>query len=269
VLPISHTLDTAGPMARTVVDVALLDSVVTGSEMPAAATLPGLRLGVPAVLWSGLERAVDAVVRDATRRLAAAGVTVVDIDLPELLELAEQIVFPVALHEPGADIAAYLHDSGAHGTTVAAIAEQIAGPDVRRAFEAVCGDAMAGWYPDAVNVHRPRLQQIYAEYFADTAVDAILFPTSPVLPAPIDEVNGSGTLSFDGGDPVDTFTTTVRNTAPGSCAGVPSLALPAGTAPGGLPVGISLDGPVGSDRRLLGIGMAVQSVLGSPPAPQL
>jgi Asp-tRNA(Asn)/Glu-tRNA(Gln) amidotransferase A subunit family amidase len=110
-----------------------------------------------------------------------------------------------------------------------------------------------------------RLQQTYAEYFADTTVDAILFPTSPVLPAPIDEANGSGTLSIDGGDPVDTFTTTIRNMTPGSCAGVPSLALPAGTAPGGLPVGISLDGPVGSDRRVLATGMAVQSVLGSPP----
>ena len=269
VLPISHTLDTAGPMARTVVDVALLDSVVTGTEMPAPATLRGLRFGVPAVLWSGLERAVDAVGRDAKERLAAAGVTLVDVDVPELLALTEQIAFPVALHEAGADIAAYLDDSGARGTTVAAMAERIASPDVRRAFEAVCSDAMAAWYPDAVNVHRPRLQRLYAEYFADTAVDAILFPTSPVLPAPIDEANGSGTLSVDGGEPVDTFTTTIRNMTPGSCAGVPSLALPAGTAPGGLPVGISLDGPVGSDRRVLAIGMAVQSVLGSPPAPPI
>jgi indoleacetamide hydrolase len=269
VLPISHTLDTAGPMARTVVDVALLDSVVTGEQMPAPATLRGLRFGVPAVLWSGLERAVDAVGRDAKERLAAAGVTLVDVDVPELLALTEQIAFPVALHEAGADITAYLEDSGARGTTVAAMAERIASPDVRRAFEAVCSDAMAAWYPDAMNVHRPRLQQIYAEYFADTAVDAILFPTSPVLPAPIDEANGSGTLSVDGGEPVDTFTTTIRNMTPGSCAGVPSLALPAGTAPGGLPVGISLDGPVGSDRRLLAIGMAVQSVLGSPPAPPI
>ncbi|HWM01958.1 MAG TPA: amidase family protein, partial [Actinophytocola sp.] len=89
VLPISHTLDTAGPMARTVVDVALLDSVVTGEQMSAPATLPGLRFGVPAVLWSGLERAVDAVGRDAKVRLAAAGVTLVDVDVPELLALTE------------------------------------------------------------------------------------------------------------------------------------------------------------------------------------
>ena len=43
-----------------------------------------------------------------------------------------------------------------------------------------------------------------------------MFPTSPVLPAPIDPVNGSGTLSIDGGPPVDTFATTIRNMGPGA-----------------------------------------------------
>ena len=267
-LPLSHTLDTVGSFGRTVTDVALLDSVLTGMPVPAQAELAGLRIGVPAVLWSGLESQVDAVVQDAKARLADAGVVLVDVDIPDALTLSDQIIFPVALHEPIADIPKYLSDNGASGITVESIAAQIASPDVQKAFTAVVTDAMAAAYPDAINVHRPALQKVYSDYFTTNGVDAIMFPTSPVLPAPIDAVNGSSTMSFDGGPPVDTFTTTIRNMGPGSCVGVPSLSLPAGVSSRGLPVGLCLEGPVDSDTRVLAIGLAIESLLGPLPAPQ-
>nr|AEV57144.1 indole acetimide hydrolase [uncultured bacterium] len=55
----------------------------------------------------------------------------------------------------------------------------------------------------------------------------------------------------------------IRNTDPGSNAGIPGLSLPAGIGPDGLPVGLELDGPAGSDRDLLAIGAALETVL--PP----
>ena len=60
VVPISHTRDTIGPMGRSVADVALLDAAITGGA-PAAARCrcAGLRIGVPASFWSGLEAQVD------------------------------------------------------------------------------------------------------------------------------------------------------------------------------------------------------------------
>jgi hypothetical protein len=67
------------------------------------------------VLWSGLERQVDAVVQDAKQRLAGAGVVFVDVDMPEVLTLSEQIIFPVALHEPISEIPKYLSENGATG----------------------------------------------------------------------------------------------------------------------------------------------------------
>ena len=191
----------------------------------------------------------------------------VDADMPEALQLAERIIFPLALHEPRTDIPEYLRETGVEGITLETIAAGIASPDVGAAFAAVTADAFGDAYPDAIAVHRPRLQQTYGDHFAEHHLDAILFPTSPVLPAPIDAVHGSGTLTVDGGPPVDTFTTTIRNMGPGSCAGVPSLSLPAGLTPGGLPVGLSLEGPVDGDRRLLAIGMAVEALLGTVPAP--
>lgn len=57
--------------------------------------------------------------------------------------------------------------------------------------------------------------------------------------------------------------------SPGSCVGMPGLTLPAGLSASGLPVGISIEGPIGSDKRVLGIGMAVERLLGTLPAPQL
>ena len=74
---------------------------------------------------------------------------------------------------------------------------------------------------------------------------------------------------FDGGPPVDVFATFIRNTDPGSNAGIPGLSLPAGLTAAGLPVGIEIDGPVGSDARLLAIGLAFEQVLGPVPAPKL
>jgi indoleacetamide hydrolase len=267
VLPLSDTLDTVGPLGRTVGDVALLDAVVTGAPVPAPADVVGLRIGTPAVLWDELEGAVAAVAREARDRLADAGVVLVDVDVPDALVLAEKIVFPLALHEPRTTIPAYLRETGVRDVTLEAIAEGIASPDVRNAFAGVMADAFGDAYPDAMEVHRPRLQQLYADHFADHGLDAIAFPTAPVLPAPIDAVNGSATLRVDGGPLVDTFTTTIRNVGPGSCVGVPSLSLHAGRTPAGLPVGLNLEGPVDDDARLLAIGMAVERVLGTLPPP--
>jgi mandelamide amidase len=39
--------------------------------------------------------------------------------------------------------------------------------------------------------------------------------------------------------------------------------------PGGLPVGLEIDGPVGSDVKLLGLGMSIEAILGSAPPPKL
>jgi Asp-tRNA(Asn)/Glu-tRNA(Gln) amidotransferase A subunit family amidase len=94
VIPISHTRDTVGPMGGTVADVALLDSVITGSAKPAP--LRGRRVGIPAVLWSGLDRELEAVVKAARARLAEAGIVFVDADLAGLFDLNGKVSFPLA-----------------------------------------------------------------------------------------------------------------------------------------------------------------------------
>src|SRR6267154_2158928 len=115
---------------------------------------------------------------------------------------------------------------------------------------------------------RPALQKIYEAYFSDNSLDGILFPTT-VAPAPaIDAEKGSGEMSINGDKPVPTFDTMIRNTDPGSNAGIPGLSLFAGMTPGGLPVGLEIDGPVGSDAKLLGLGLSIEGILGSAPPPK-
>lgn len=267
VVPISHTRDTVGPLARSVADLALLDAVITGRAVPSPIGLQGLRIGIPATFWSGLDLQLAAVAAAARTKLAAAGVVFVDVDLADLTALNDRISFQVALHEPIADIPAYLAANGAANITLADVAAGVASPDVKGAFGAILADAFGSAYPDAIAIHRPALQSLYARYFADNGLDALMMPTTPLPAVPIDLVNGSSTVSINGGPPLDEFGTFIRNTDPGSNAGIPGVVVHAGMTAGNLPVGIEFDGPLGSDQRLLGIAMSVETLLGRAPAP--
>jgi len=269
VIPISHTRDTVGPMGKTVADVALLDSVITGTVMAAAEDLRGKRFGVPPSMWSGLDKGLQDVVDAARKKLIDAGAVVVDTDIVGLFDLNAKLSFPIALHEPIEDIPAYLKASGIEGITLADIAAKIASPDVKGAFGAITADAFGKAYPDAIGVLRPQLQKLYENYFRDNNLDAILFPTT-IAPAPaIDTAKGSGEMTINGGKPVPTFDTMIRNTDPGSNAGIPGLSLFAGMTASGLPVGLEIDGPVGSDTTLLGLGLAMEKLFGDAPPPKV
>ena len=104
----------------------------------------------------------------------------------------------------------------------------------------------------------------YDDYFTKNKVAAIVFPTTPLPAAPIGD-DQETTLD---GKKVPTFGIFIRNTDPGSNAGLPGLSLPIGLTKNGLPVGLELDGPGGSDRELLAIGLAAEKVFGPIPPPK-
>ena len=253
IFPISHTCDTPGLMGRTVADVALLDSVETGTTLVPTARLRGLRLGVPRVpFWQDLDPEVVTVMERALRRLRAMGVVLVEVDIPEAATGQVTNLF-IRLFEAKLDIPAYLAAEGT-GFTFDDVERQIASPDVAFSVSLIrSGGLQEAVYLDALNVARPRLQALYASYFADNGVAAMLFPTT-VLPArPIGqdltvELNGRQVATGVYG----------QNTGMGAAAGIPGLTLPAGLTRSGLPVGMELDGPMGSDRFLLSIGLALE-----------
>ena len=86
---------------------------------------------------------------------------------------------------------------------------------------------------------------------------AVTAPKLPLSPGVRSEaMAGDDATEHDG--LLDTFTTYIRNTDADAVAGIPGLSMPAGRTRSGLPVGMELDGPMGSDRLLLSVGLALE-----------
>ena len=268
IVPISHTRDTAGPMARSVADCALLDSVVTGAAAGVApASLKGLRLGVPrGYFWAPLDRELGRILEDALARLRAAGAVLVEADIPDVGALDAAASFPIALYETVTDLNGYLAAHGIEGGYAGLVAKT-ASPDVQGVLGSQLGkDAMPeAAYREALAKHRVGLQEAYRRYFREHDLAGALLPTTPLPAAKIGE---DETVLLDG-TACPTFMTFIRNTDPGSVAGIPGLSLPAGVTAAGLPVGIEIDAPEGADARLLAIGQALEAVLPRIPAPKI
>ena len=268
IVPISHTRDTAAPIARCVADCALLDGIVTGG--PTSLTpinLEGLRLGVPrGHFWDDLDAEVEAILADALARLAAAGVVLVEGDMADVAALDAAAGFPVALYEFVTDLDRYLAGH-ATGLDFAGVAAQVKSPAVKKVVDALLGaDAVPeAVYREALIKHRPALQDAYRRYFAERGVAAMVFPTTPL---PAAKVGEDDTVLLNG-KAVPTLATYIRNLGPGSAAGIPGLSLPAGMTSAGLPIGIAIDGPQGADQQLLTICLAIESALPRLPAPRL
>jgi len=263
IAPISTTRDTAGPLARCVADLALLDGVLSGDSSPLPdVALRGLRLGVPrAHFWEDLEPGLEALAETALEALARAGVTLVPVELPGIAALDQEVSFVVALYEFGRDMRAYLCDQGC-AVGYEQLVAGICSPDVKALAPALDG---AGAVPEAAYrvalQARERLRSLYVDTFATNDVAALVFPTTPCTAARI----GDDETFLHNGRACPTFGTFIRNTDPASNAALPGLSLPMGLS-AGLPAGLALDGPAGSDRLLLAIGAAVEAVL--PPAPR-
>jgi mandelamide amidase len=268
ITPIAHTRDTAGPMARTVEDLVLLDNVITGTrDGLAPARLEGLRIGVSrSYFFSSLDTEVEAVTLAALERIRAAGAEIVETDMPGLADLNGKISFPVALYEANVDLAKYLKTFGVP-LDVKGVAAQIKSPDVKGVYESMvlpgAPKAMPAEAYKAAIAARPVLQKLYADTFAKNRVAVLAFPTTPLPAAPIGE---DETTKLNGKD-VPTLQTFIRNTDPGSNAGIPGVSIPIGRTKAGLPVGLELDGPAGSDRRLLSIALALEKLFGRLPPP--
>ena len=198
-----------------------------------------MRIGVPKSLNDAVESETARLVGEALAKLKAAGVELVRADIPGLMDPNDKLSFRIALYKVTVDQPAYAKKFGIK-LDLRGYAESIVSPDVKGLFSAlVKGESPSipkEMYAEAV--HRPALIKAYADYFAQQKVAAIAFPTVPLPAAPI----GDEQETLLDGKKVPTFPTFIRNTNPGSNAGVPGLLLPMGMTKSGLPVGFALDG---------------------------
>jgi mandelamide amidase len=255
-------------MAATMADVELLDRVIAGGDAVQPADLKQIRIGIVRSMLINLDGDTEAAFQAAVAKVKAQGVTVVEIEMPQLAELNGQIGFPVALYEAYDDMVAYLAHTGT-GITIDALAREIASPDVKGTYDGLViprklpgpdntlVDA-APIYDAAIKSARPALQAFYGRTFADNRVDAIAFPTTPRVAIASNPESSS----------LENFGLFIQNTDPGSNAGIPGIQIPIALgAVSKLPIGLELDGPAGSDRHLLAVGMTLEKVFGRLPAP--
>ncbi|MDI3306285.1 MAG: amidase [Acetobacteraceae bacterium] len=244
VLPLSPTLDSVGPLARSVACCALLDAVISGVEDPeplVPAPVAGLRLGLPrsTFLTDDMDATVSAAFGRALSRLAGAGARIELFDLPELAEI------------PEANRLGGFAASEAWAWHRGLIAEKAEGYDPRVLARIRRGERMsAADYIDLVNA-RARIIAAVAKRTA--SFDAIVAPTCPVIPPAIAEVEDEREYNR-----INMLL--LRNTSVGNFLDRCSISLPI-HRPGEAPVGLMLTGEHMADAALFRTAAAVEAAL--------
>jgi len=268
VIPPTPTRDSVGIMANSVADLVILDGVLSG-DAHAAVEIPldGVRFGRPrGDLYKIMDQRTARIMDAAVALLQDQGAVIIDADIPGLTQLTAKVAWAISAYEVVREMPVYMQHRGTE-ISVDEIREKIASPVVKQRFTPFTDDmnALEVRYKEAMEVHRPRLQQTINDYFAEHALDAIVLPTTPFPAPPMGD--DTSDLMINGELLRGGFSSVIQNTVFQSAAGIPSLVVPAGVTDDGLPVGISFDGLQGSDRALLAMGHAFEQARGPFPRP--
>ncbi|MDB4951744.1 MAG: amidase [Gemmatimonadetes bacterium] len=273
IVPISHSQDTAGPMARTVADAAALLSAVAGVDPRDAATaaarghveadytrfldpngLRGARIGVSRAKFTGYDPRTDALFDAAVADLRRLGATVVDpAEIPHAGDY-DADEYQVLLYEFKADLNAYLASRGATAQVrtlkdVMDFNEAHRQQEMPYFLQEIMAQAQAKGplTEPAYRAARAKSLRMAGREGIDAVMtqhrlDALVVPTGNP-PWTIDVLLGD---HFLGG-----------SSTPAAVAGYPSIAVPAGYA-FGLPVGMSFIGRAWSEPTLIKLAYAYE-----------
>ena len=263
----ASSLDTVGPLAGSVRDLALSLSLMAGPDPLDATSIqktPGLwplkpapvggRLGHAPALVERADPGVRLAFAEFLKALEDAGYELVELELEPLMH-ALPAYYLVATSEASSNLARY--DGTLYGRRVAGAdlvdtmkktRAQGFGPEVKRRI--LMGTfALSSGYYEAYYERALRLRRKIAAALAEAfrSVEALLLPTAP-------------TPAFRLGerlkDPLSMYLSDLYTVA-ANLAGIPALSLPVGTA-GGLPVGAQLLGPALADGRLLSLAAGIE-----------
>ena len=242
VLPLAPSLDSVGPLARSVQCCAAVDAVLAGQAPRAVEpmALRGLRLAVPGnMVMDGVDPVVAEVFGRALNRLGNLGVRVTHLSFPAFERIA------------AANAGGGLAPVEAYAWHRALIAEQGDAYDqrVRRRIER--GAAMTG--AELIALQAARVE-ICAGMDAMTApFDAVAMPTAPILPPRIDALD-------DEAEYARTNSLVLRNTSLANFLDRCSISIPA-HRPSEAPVGLMLMGETGGDARLFAIAAGIEDTI--------
>jgi aspartyl-tRNA(Asn)/glutamyl-tRNA(Gln) amidotransferase subunit A len=252
-MPLSQSLDTVGPLARTVEDCALLLGLMAGAdpEDPTAVSgslpdymaatrgeIKGLTIGVPGAFYVGeLDPEVARVLDETIAVFKREGASIVQVELPDQRQLTAACQIVLATEAAAFHKRWMIERPGDYGAQVLMRLQN--------------GLAISGVsYLEAM---RWRGSALAAHLAATAGVDAVLAPAAPV-PAPTIAESDVGN-SPDAEAVIQRLT---RFTRPINYLGLPSLSIPSGFTSRGLPVGMQLIGRSFDEAMLLRIGAAFQ-----------
>ena len=243
VLPLSFTLDSVGPIAKTVADCALLDQILAAETSPALkpARLSGLRFAVPkTVFQDDLSPAVANAFAAALGRLSAAGATIVELPMAEFAQAA--VVNPRG-------ILSSVEAFSWHRQWLKDRADKY---DPRVLFRIRPGETVTA--ADYIEVLQSRESFIRTINAAASGYDAMLMPTTPDTAPTIAEVtkDDESYFRFNG--------RMLRNPSIVNLFDGCALSIPC-HEPGSAPVGMMIAGTQNTDRKILAIGLAVEEVI--------
>jgi amidase len=272
IIPISHSQDTAGPMARTVADAAVLLAAMTGVDPRDPTTkvssgraadyakalredaLKGARIGVARKQYFGYSPPADRLIEAAIGDMKARGAIILDpADVPTAGAL-EDCELEILLFEFKAGLNAYLAGLGP-SARVKSLTDVIAFNERERDREMPFfgqelflraekkGPLTSPAYRKAAATCQTRARALGIDAVMNRLrLDALVAPTgSPAWP--IDLVNGDHFLG--------------ASSTPAAVAGYPTITVPAGFV-SGLPVGITFIGRRWSEARLIGLAYAYE-----------
>jgi aspartyl-tRNA(Asn)/glutamyl-tRNA(Gln) amidotransferase subunit A len=255
-MPLSQSLDTVGPLARSAEDCALLLGLMAGSDpddptavagpLPdytaaAQASIKGLTIGVPASFYvDDLDPEVAHALDEVIAIFRSEGAQIVQVDLPDQRQLSAACQLVLAVE------AAAFHKRWMIERP------QDYGPQVlMRLQNGLAVPAIS--YLEAMRWRGPALA---AHRVAVSGIDAVIAPVAPVAAPTIAESDVGN--SPDAEAVIQRLT---RFTRPINYLGLPSLAIPSGFTRHGLPVGMQLIGGSFDEAMLLRIGAAFQRAI--------
>ncbi len=266
IIPLSWSLDHAGPLARSVEECALLLDALVGHDPRDPTSLPdpinrasyaaplqhnanemwplaGLRLGKPEdTYFTAIDPEISAAVEAALKTLEDLGAAIEGIHLPD--ELADLFRAYRGIQMPEAT-AAHMEA----GWWPARSDDY--GPIVRSRLE------MGGQLPAADYVKAQRLRRAFSEGVRALMqrVDALVLPTLPIMPPRRDQLDQPILL---GDRELDASSALLRFTFPFNMTGQPALSLPCGFSTSGLPIGLQVVGRHLDEATVLRIGYTYQ-----------
>lgn len=271
-IPYASSFDTIGPFTKTVEDAALVLQAIAGKSEKDATTpdvpvpdystflkkdLKGVTLGVPKEYFAeGVDAEVSKAVMDAIEVMKKLGAKVIDVSLP-LTKYAIPTYYILVKSEGSTNMARYDGIKYGHTTDSAKDLEEIYiksrsegfGDEVKRTIMLGTYALSAGYF-DAFYLKAAKVRALIKKEFEDAFAkcDALITPTSPILPFKIGEKSD---------DPMAMYMCDVLTT-PINLAGVCGMSLPAGFSKTSLPIGLQIIAGQYKEGNLFRVGHAYE-----------